>query len=128
MCPVQAIVPGDLDDPNSRIARLGATQQVAVRKPEQGTKPKLFYLGADEAALRPAMPEAGDRYLFAEASRIPVPGGPNVVGRAPAVAGDGVDLLGMARTVCIPRSHAEELWTSPTWLRRLRQRLRCVLA
>ena len=109
VCPVQAIVPGDLDDPTSGIARLVATQQVAVRKPEQGTQPKLFYIGADEAALRPAMQERGDRYLFAEASRIPVPGGPNVVGRAAAVSGEGVDLLGMARTV-YDVAHAERPW------------------
>jgi len=109
VCPVQAIVPGDLDDPNSGIARLVATQQVAVRKPEKGTQPKLFYIGADEAALRPAMQEAGDRYMFAEASRIPVPGGPNVVGRSAAVAGEGVDLLGMARTV-YDVAHAERPW------------------
>jgi Fe-S-cluster-containing dehydrogenase component/formate-dependent nitrite reductase membrane component NrfD len=109
VCPVQAIVPGDLDDPGSGIARLVVTQQVAVRKPEQGTQPKLFYLGADEAALRPAMQEAGDRYLFAEASRIPVPGGPNVAGRAAAAAGDGVDLLGMARTV-YDVAHPERPW------------------
>jgi Fe-S-cluster-containing dehydrogenase component/formate-dependent nitrite reductase membrane component NrfD len=109
VCPVQAIVPGDLDDPNSGIARLVATQQVSVRKPEQGTQPKLFYIGADEAALRPDMQEAGDRFMFAEASRIPVPGGPNVAGRAAAVAGEGVDLLGMARTV-YDVAHAERPW------------------
>jgi len=109
VCPVQAIVPGDLDDPGSGIARLVATQQATVRKPEQGTRPKLFYLGADEAALRPAMQEAGDRYLFAEASRIPVPGGSNVAGRASAPAGDGVDLLGMARTV-YDVAHPERPW------------------
>jgi Fe-S-cluster-containing dehydrogenase component/formate-dependent nitrite reductase membrane component NrfD len=109
VCPVQAIIPGDLDDPNSGIARLVATQQVAVRKPEQGTKPKLFYIGADEASLNPAMQERGDRYMFAEASRIPSPGGANVVGGAAAVGGDGVDLLGMARTV-YDVAHAERPW------------------
>ncbi len=109
VCPVQAIVPGDLDDPNSGIARLVTTQQVAVRKPEQGTQPKLFYLGAEEAALRPAMQEAGDRYLFAEASSIPVPGGPNVAGRAAPAAGDGVGLLSMARTV-YDVAHPERPW------------------
>ena len=51
VCPVQAIVPGDLDDPHSPIARLVASQQAQVRKPEQGTRPKLFYLGAESAAL-----------------------------------------------------------------------------
>jgi Fe-S-cluster-containing dehydrogenase component/formate-dependent nitrite reductase membrane component NrfD len=109
VCPVQAIVPGDLDDPGSSIARLVASQQVAVRKPEQGTKPKLFYLGADEASLRPAMQASSDRYLFAEASRIPVPGEPNVAGRAAPAAGDGVDLLGMARTV-YDVAHPERPW------------------
>ena len=109
VCPVQAIAPGDLDDPGSRIARLVASQQVAVRKPEQGTRPKLFYLGADEAALTPARQESGDRYLFAEASRIPVPGGRNVPGRAAPAAGDGVDLLGMARTV-YDVAHPERPW------------------
>ncbi len=109
VCPVQAIVPGDLDDPGSRIARLVASQQVAVRKPEQGTQPKLFYLGADEAALTPALQEHGDRYLFSEASRIPVPGRPNVAGRAAPAAGGGVDLLGMARTV-YDVAHPERPW------------------
>src|SRR6266849_4233183 len=108
-CPVEAIVPGDLDDPNSRIARLVASQQVAVRKPERGTQPKLFYLGADEAALTPAMQERGERYLFAEGSRIPVPGGRNVAGSAPPVPGGGVDLLRMARTV-YDVAHAERPW------------------
>src|SRR6267142_2630621 len=109
VCPVEAIVPGDLDDPNSRIARLVASQQVAVRKPERGTQPKLFYLGADEAALTPAMQERGERYLFAEGSRIPVPGGRNVAGSAPPVPGGGVDLLRMARTV-YDVAHAERPW------------------
>jgi Fe-S-cluster-containing dehydrogenase component/formate-dependent nitrite reductase membrane component NrfD len=109
VCPVEAIVPGDLDDPSSRIARLVATQQVSVRKPERGTQPKLFYLGADEAALTPAMQERGDRYLFAEASRMPVPGERNVAGAAAAPGGAGVDLLRMARTV-YDVAHPERPW------------------
>src|SRR5499433_472718 len=71
ICPVQAIVPGDLDDPGSRIARVVAGQQTAVRKPEQGTQPKLFYLGADEASLTPALQARGSGYVFAESSGIP---------------------------------------------------------
>jgi Fe-S-cluster-containing dehydrogenase component/formate-dependent nitrite reductase membrane component NrfD len=53
VCPVQAIVSGDLDDPASRIAQLLARQPVAVRKPEKRTRPKLFYIEADQAALSP---------------------------------------------------------------------------
>ncbi len=111
VCPVQAIIPGDLDDPNSSIARLVASQQVAVRKPEQGTQPKLFYLGADEASLTPAMQERGGRYAFAEGSRIPTPGRSNVAGAAPAASSgqEGVDLLRMARTV-YDVAHAERPW------------------
>ena len=109
VCPVQAIVPGDLDDPGSPIARLVASQQVAVRKPEQGTQPKLFYLGADEASLTPAMQERGARYVFAEGSGIPVPGKPNVAGATASVASDDVDLLRMARTV-YDVAHPDRPW------------------
>ena len=41
VCPERAIIAGDLDDPRAPIARLVATEQVQVRKPEQGTRPKL---------------------------------------------------------------------------------------
>jgi Fe-S-cluster-containing dehydrogenase component/formate-dependent nitrite reductase membrane component NrfD len=53
VCPERAILAGDLDDPASEVARVVARGQVTVRKPEQGTRPKLFYLGADHAALVP---------------------------------------------------------------------------
>src|SRR5207249_2101733 len=65
VCPEQAIIAGDLDDPSSRIARLVATEQVQVRKAEQGTRPKVFYLGADAAALTPSMQATTESYLFA---------------------------------------------------------------
>ena len=109
VCPVQAIVPGDLDDPGSPIARLVAGQQTAVRKPEQGTQPKLFYLGADEAALTPGMQERGNGYLFAEGSAIPVPGGSNIARTSAPVGNDGIDLLRMARTV-YDVAHPERAW------------------
>ena len=109
VCPVQAIVPGDLDDPGSRIARLVAGQQTAVRKPEQGTQPKLFYLGADEASLTPALQERGSSYLFAEHSGIPVPGQANVAGAAASPGDDGIDLLRLARTV-YDVAHPERPW------------------
>ena len=44
---------GDLDDPGSRIARIVAREDVTVRKPEKGTRPKLFYVEGDEACLNP---------------------------------------------------------------------------
>ena len=43
-----------------------ATEQVQVRKPEQGTRPKVFYLGADaRRARRPRMQAPAERYIFA---------------------------------------------------------------
>jgi len=53
VCPTQAIISGDLDDPDSEISRLIDTVPSRVRAPEQGTHPKVFYLGAQEAALDP---------------------------------------------------------------------------
>jgi Fe-S-cluster-containing dehydrogenase component/formate-dependent nitrite reductase membrane component NrfD len=102
VCPVQAIVAGDLDDPSAPIARLVASQQTQVRKPEQGTQPKLFYLGAEEAALTPAMQEWFGQYAFAQAAAIPVPGqSSRAIPSAPPVSSvtEPPDLLRLARTV-----------------------------
>src|SRR5262245_29073951 len=100
VCPVQAIVTGDLDDPNTPIARLVASHQTQVRKPEQGTQPKLFYLGADDATLTPQMQERPSQYLFAHTGSIPAPGHPNrPVPPAPLADEGPLDLLRLARTV-----------------------------
>jgi Fe-S-cluster-containing dehydrogenase component/formate-dependent nitrite reductase membrane component NrfD len=53
VCPTRAIIPGDLDDSSSQISRIIAQQKVAVRKPEKGTDPKLFYLGVAGDLLVP---------------------------------------------------------------------------
>jgi Fe-S-cluster-containing dehydrogenase component/formate-dependent nitrite reductase membrane component NrfD len=65
VCPERAIIAGDLDDPRAPIAKLVSTEQVQVRKPEQGTRPKVFYLGADASALEPTLQAPAERYLFA---------------------------------------------------------------
>ncbi len=54
VCPTQAIVSGDLDDPTSYISKLISREPVQVRKPEKGTVPKLFYIDADESSLTPS--------------------------------------------------------------------------
>jgi formate-dependent nitrite reductase membrane component NrfD/ferredoxin len=116
VCPVQAIVPGDLDDPGSTIARLVASQQTQVRKAEQGTRPKLFYVGAESAALTPEMQERRGGYLFSQVGHIPSPGQPNrSVAHPPGppltAATDGMDLLALARTV-YDVAHPERPWGS----------------
>jgi Fe-S-cluster-containing dehydrogenase component/formate-dependent nitrite reductase membrane component NrfD len=66
VCPTQAILSGDLDDPNSTISKRIAMEKVSVRKPEKGTKPKLFYAGIDGDLLSPAMMEPQSSHLWAE--------------------------------------------------------------
>ncbi|MCC6188985.1 MAG: polysulfide reductase NrfD [Anaerolineales bacterium] len=66
VCPEHAIVAGDVDDPASEIARLLATQPVRVRKPEQGTKPKLFYVDAEEASIVPMQARQDGGMLWAD--------------------------------------------------------------
>jgi formate-dependent nitrite reductase membrane component NrfD/ferredoxin len=53
VCPTEAIIIGDLDDPASKINQIIARNETAVRAPEQNTKPKVFYKGADQASLDP---------------------------------------------------------------------------
>lgn len=66
VCPEHAILAGDLDDPHSEIARAIATQPVRVRKPEQGTQPKLFYIDADESTIVPMLAAQAGGMLWAD--------------------------------------------------------------
>jgi len=63
VCPTQAITSGDLDDPDSEISRLIDTVPSHVRAPEQGTQPKVFYLGVQEASIDPLAVAHGKEYL-----------------------------------------------------------------
>jgi formate-dependent nitrite reductase membrane component NrfD len=66
VCPTRAIIAGDLDDGESQVAGIVATQKVAVRKPHKGTRPKLFYAGIDGDLLQPTMIEPQPSHLWAE--------------------------------------------------------------
>lgn len=66
VCPAKAIIAGDIDDPTSDIHHLISREQVSVRKPEQGTQPKVFYIGADDASLTPEALTWSNSYLWGE--------------------------------------------------------------
>jgi Fe-S-cluster-containing dehydrogenase component/formate-dependent nitrite reductase membrane component NrfD len=66
VCPEHAIIAGDMNDPASEISRLLSREQVSVRKPEQGTAPKLFYIDADEVTLTPTAAQYGASFLWAD--------------------------------------------------------------
>lgn len=65
VCPEHAIIAGDLDDPGSEISKLVSREQVRVRKPEQGTLPKLFYIDAEEGAIVPTAAIHDQAYMWA---------------------------------------------------------------
>jgi Fe-S-cluster-containing dehydrogenase component/formate-dependent nitrite reductase membrane component NrfD len=66
VCPAQAILVGQAGD--SYAARIAAREPVAVRRPEKGTRPRLFYRGATQATLDPlaARRPAGGTFAWSE--------------------------------------------------------------
>jgi Fe-S-cluster-containing dehydrogenase component/formate-dependent nitrite reductase membrane component NrfD len=66
VCPTEAIISGDVEDPNSEISRILGSMPTSVRAPEQGTGPNVFYVGADEASLDPLAVGGGDAFLTTE--------------------------------------------------------------
>jgi Fe-S-cluster-containing dehydrogenase component/formate-dependent nitrite reductase membrane component NrfD len=67
VCPTHAIIAGDLEDPKSEISKILGKEKVAVRKPEQGTAPKLFYIDGDSISLNPtAVNATPETYMWAD--------------------------------------------------------------
>ncbi len=64
VCPTEAIMIGDLNDPASRVAQMVHGQPVTVRRPEKETGPKLFYRGAHQATLDPLAARRPEGGLF----------------------------------------------------------------
>ncbi len=66
VCPTQAILAGDLDNPGSKVSRTIASKKVSVRKPHKGTQPKLFYVGIEGDLLEPSRISREDTYFAAD--------------------------------------------------------------
>jgi Fe-S-cluster-containing dehydrogenase component/formate-dependent nitrite reductase membrane component NrfD len=64
VCPTQAILVGDMNDPLSAVSEIIHRAAVAVRRPEKETRPKLFYKGADQVTLDPLAARRPDGGIF----------------------------------------------------------------
>lgn len=50
-CGPRAMIFGDLNDPDSEVARLVAKENVAVLRPDMGTLPQVYYIGLDQGGV-----------------------------------------------------------------------------
>ena len=69
VCPTEAILVGDLNDPSSKVASIVQREPVVVRRPEKETHPGLFYKGAHQATLDPLAARRPDGGLYAWATQ-----------------------------------------------------------
>jgi len=64
VCPTQALLVGDMNDPFSAVSEIIHRDAVVVRRPEKETRPKVFYKGADQVTLDPLAARRPDGGLF----------------------------------------------------------------
>ncbi|HHY66151.1 MAG TPA: polysulfide reductase NrfD [Alicyclobacillus sp.] len=104
VCPVEAIVVGDLNDPESEVSQLIARNKVDVRKPEKGTNPKVFYVGASDYTLNPTKSSYESMHVYAEQKE----GYP--VGRKPQKEEGGSRSVAAARLAYDVNHHSPWHW------------------
>ncbi len=66
VCPTEAIIPGDFDDPGSVVSRLKKEHTLTARKTEAGTGPNVLYRDVAPAGVQPLTTEGSGGYLWAE--------------------------------------------------------------
>ncbi len=66
VCPEQAIIAGDLHDPESKISLMVRGNETQVRRAEQGTGPNVHYKGAEPALLDPGSMREEKTYLWSD--------------------------------------------------------------
>ena len=71
VCPVEAILVGDINDPSSKVAQEIGRNPTNVRRPEKDTRPKVHYKGASQATLDPLAAARPEVDIFAWASQYP---------------------------------------------------------
>jgi len=71
VCPTEALIPGDFDDPGSLVSRIRREQEVSVRKPEAGTAPNVVYVDVAPAGIDPLRTNGAGGMIWAD--RRPTP-------------------------------------------------------
>ena len=64
VCPIEAILVGDPNDPGTKVAEVLQGDAVSVRRPEKQTGPRLLYRGAHPATLDPLAARRPEGGLF----------------------------------------------------------------
>jgi len=65
VCPTEAIIPGDFDDPESRVSRLRREFGLTARKTEARTGPNVFYRDVAPAGIDPLQTSDAGGHLWA---------------------------------------------------------------
>jgi Fe-S-cluster-containing dehydrogenase component/formate-dependent nitrite reductase membrane component NrfD len=104
VCPTESIWMGDIDDPTSGISKFLSIEPVAVRTPEQGTKPNVYYVGADHTVLDPLAAPVKDTYLWAEPD-------PLRLATAAELPGDPMSMARTTLNTAHPRPWGWKVWT-----------------
>ena len=66
VCPTECRIFGDMDDPTSEVSRIVQGAGITTRKPEKGTLPHVYYIGAEQSAIQPEI--AARPFYFKEGS------------------------------------------------------------
>ncbi len=65
VCPTEALIPGDFDDPDSVVSKMKATGKLSARKTELGTKPNVWYREVSAQGIDPLTTNGAGGYLWA---------------------------------------------------------------
>ena len=66
VCPTEAIVPGDFDDPESVVSRMRREHDLVARKTEAGTGPNVLYREVTPAGIDPGQTNISKGFIWSE--------------------------------------------------------------
>ncbi len=66
VCPTEAIIPGDFDDPESRVSQMRSELDLSGRKTEAGTRPNVLYRDVEDVGIDPGLTSLAHGFLWAE--------------------------------------------------------------